>query len=126
MNAIRTAAVIALSALALGTQAAQAEPATRRAQVQAELAQYKASGQYTIGEQAYPVANLGGASLSRAQVSAELAQAKAAGLSSTGEQAYPVALPGVSAAPTRAQVRAELLQARADGLIPVGEQENIH
>ena len=61
-----------------------------RAQVQADLAQAKANGTYTFGENDYPpVQATSAASLSRDQVRAELAEAKANGTYTFGELDYP-------------------------------------
>lgn len=95
-----------------------------RAQVRAELAQAKAVGQVTYGEQEYPVFPPSSASgKTREQVRAELAQAKAAGQVTYGEQEYPVMPPSPGPGKTRAQVRAELAQANAEGQVTHGEQD---
>jgi len=95
-----------------------------RAQVRAELAEAKAAGQVTYGEQAYPVTLPSSApGKTREQIRAELAQAKAAGQVTYGEQEYPTISPSPEPTKTRAQVRAELAQAKAEGLVTYGEQD---
>jgi len=106
MKTLATALMLSLGLLSAGAQAApNAEPnnlpyqgvygqtdanAPTRAQVQAELAQAKANGQYTFGELQYPAAQTGStAAPSRDQVKAELAQAKASGQYTFGELDYP-------------------------------------
>lgn len=117
MKSFATAALLSLSVMA-GAQAADTTPT--RAQVQAELEQAKASGQYTFGEEGYPVIVSHGASLSSAQVQEELAQARNAGQMASSEQAYPPVAAVSAATPDRAHVRAELEQARDAGLVTFG------
>lgn len=75
-------------------QADQDAPA--RAQVVADLAQAKANGLVTYGEEDYPAQIASHSTKSRAQVVAELAQAKQAGLVTYGEEDYPVQATGAS------------------------------
>jgi len=64
--------------------------APTRAQIAAELAQAKANGTYTFGENDYPpVQASNGAGKTRAEVKAELAQAKANGTYTFGDLDYP-------------------------------------
>ena len=90
MKSLATALMLSMSVLAAGAQAAEADQGPTRAQVQAELQQAKADGQYTFGELAYPpkpVATTAGKS--RDQVRDELAQAEASGNYTFGELDYP-------------------------------------
>jgi len=64
--------------------------APTRAQVIAELAEAKAAGLVTYGEEEYPVQQAATTSKSRDQVVAELAEAKANGEYSFGELDYPI------------------------------------
>lgn len=83
------ATALMLSVTLVGASAAYADGMTRD-QVNAELQQAKADGQYTFGELAYPpkpVATAAGKS--RDDVRAELAQAKASGNYTFGELDYP-------------------------------------
>ncbi|AZY47783.1 DUF4148 domain-containing protein [Bordetella avium] len=117
MKLLATAVVLSLGVMA-GAQAADIEPT--RAQVQAELAQAKASGQYTFGEEAYPAAIVQHGELSSAQVRQELAQAEQAGLVTTADGDYPPAAQAGDSTLTRAQVRADLAHAKAEGLVTYG------
>ncbi|CAM4098854.1 DUF4148 domain-containing protein [Bordetella pseudohinzii] len=117
MKSLATAAMLSMAVMA-GAQAADVEPS--RAQVQAELAQAKASGQYTFGEQAYPAAFAQTATLSSAQVRDELAQAQHAGLVTTANLDYPPVAATVDSHVSRAQVRSDLAQAKADGIVTFG------
>ena len=107
MKTLTTALLVSMSVLSAGAYAASPniEPnnvpfqgvygqvdanAPTRAQVAADLAQAKANGQYTFGEEDYPAAvatNTSGKS--REQVRAELAQAKANGQYTFGDLDYP-------------------------------------
>lgn len=107
MQTLTTALLVSISLLSAGAYAASPniEPnnvpfqgvygqtdanTPTRAQVSAELAQAKANGQYTFGEEDYPAAVAGSTSgKSREQVRAELAQAKANGQYTFGELDYP-------------------------------------
>ena len=87
MKSLATAVMLSMAVMA-GAQAAEVEPS--RAQVQAELAQAKASGQYTFGENDYPpAAAVSTSGKTRQQVKDELAQAKANGDYTFGDLDYP-------------------------------------
>src|SRR5690606_31676047 len=88
MKTLTTAILLSLG-LSAGAYAADTQPPLTRAQVQAELAQAKASGEYSFGELDYPAVQAQASHLTRAQVQAELAQAKASGEYSFGELDYP-------------------------------------
>lgn len=89
MKTLATAVMLSMT-MATGAQAADLGAEPTRAQVQAELVQAKANGQYTFGELEYPAAQTGStAAPSRDQVKAELAQAKASGQYTFGELDYP-------------------------------------
>lgn len=136
MKTLATALMLSLGLLSAGAQAApNAEPnnlpyqgvygqtdanAPTRAQVQAELAQAKANGQYTFGEQDYPAAITQGSALSAAEVRDDLAQAKAAGEVTFGNLDYPPQASNVNSSMTRAQVQADLAQAKNDGVVTFG------
>lgn len=67
-----------------------AAPAAKSSdQVAAELAQSKANGQYTFGEEDYPPRIAGSQTETRAQVEQELQQAEAAGIMASDEEDYP-------------------------------------
>ena len=138
-NSITSAALMLLSSVAFAQQASAPSSASAgltRAEVMAELARAKASGEFTIyGEaQAEPIVSraagalgrpFAGPGLTRAEVMAELARAKASGeftiygeaqaepiaSRAAGAQGRPFAEPGL----TRAEVKAELARARASG-----------
>ncbi|WMD20427.1 DUF4148 domain-containing protein [Achromobacter seleniivolatilans] len=59
------------------------------AQVAAELAQAKANGQYTFGQEDYPPPIASNQSESRAQVQQELQQAEAQGQMASDQEDYP-------------------------------------
>ncbi|OZI70714.1 DUF4148 domain-containing protein [Bordetella genomosp. 12] len=103
MKTLTSAVLVSLAVLSTGAYASQniepndvpfqgvysqADSATTRAQVAADLQQAKASGQYTFGELDYPAVQASAPSLTRAQVKAELAQAKTNGQYSFGELDY--------------------------------------
>src|SRR3546814_1521147 len=89
MKTLATAILLSLG-VAAGAQAADMNSQSlTRAQVQAELAQAKANGQYTFGELDYPAVAEQTSTVTRAQVQDELAQARAAGLVTYGEEQYP-------------------------------------
>ncbi|CAM4102989.1 DUF4148 domain-containing protein [Bordetella muralis] len=107
MKTLTSALLVSMSLLSAGAYAASPniEPnnvpfqgvygqvdanAPTRAQVVADLAQAKAAGLVTYGEQEYPVAIASHSNKSRGQVVAELAQAKANGEYSFGDLDYPV------------------------------------
>lgn len=122
MKTLATAILLSLG-VAAGAQAADTntQPLTR-AQVQAELAQAKATGQYSFGDLDYPpTVAAQGPSLSRAEVQAQLAQAKAAGLVTYGEEDYPATVADNGSHLTRAQVQAELAEAKASGNYSFGD-----
>ena len=89
MKTLATALMLSMSVLAAGAQAAEADQGPTRAQVQAELQQAKASGQYTFGEEGYPAAIAPKSTLTSQQVQAELQQAKNAGEVTFGNLDYP-------------------------------------
>lgn len=107
MKTLATSLVLSMSLLSAGAYAASPniEPnnvpfqgvygqvdadAPTRAQVQADLAQAKAAGLVTYGEQDYPAVQVAAAAgKTREQVKAELAQAKANGQYTFGELDYP-------------------------------------
>ncbi len=120
MKTLTTAFVLSLSVLAAGAQAAGVDQGPTRAQVQAELQQAKATGQYAFGEQDYPVAVAQTSSLTSQQVFEQLQQARAAGLVTTANLDYPPVVATPVAGKTRAQVQAELAQARLAGLVTFG------
>lgn len=65
-------------------------PAAKSAsQVGAELAQAKANGQYTFGQEDYPPPAASGPSESRAQVEQELRQAQTQGQMASDQEDYP-------------------------------------
>ncbi len=67
-----------------------AAPAAKTAdQVSAELAQAKANGQYTFGEEDYPPPVMSHQSETRAQVDQELRQAQIQGQMASDEEDYP-------------------------------------
>ena len=107
MKTLTSALLVSMSLLSAGAYAASPniEPnnvpfqgvygqvdanAPTRAQVVADLAQAKAAGLVTYGEQEYPVEVAFHSDKSRDQVVAELAQAKANGEYSFGDLDYPV------------------------------------
>ena len=107
MKTLTSALLVSMSLLSAGAYAASPniEPnnvpfqgvygqvdanAPTRAQVVAELAQAKAAGLVTYGEEEYPVEIASHSDKSRDQVVAELAQAKANGEYSFGELDYPI------------------------------------
>ncbi|OZI56862.1 DUF4148 domain-containing protein [Bordetella genomosp. 4] len=107
MKTITSALLVSMSLLSAGAYAASPniEPnnvpfqgvygqvdanAPTRAQVMADLAQAKAAGLVTYGEEEYPAQVAVHSDKSRDQVVAELAQAKANGEYSFGELDYPV------------------------------------
>ncbi|OZI52631.1 DUF4148 domain-containing protein [Bordetella genomosp. 4] len=107
MKTLTSALLVSMSLLSAGAYAASPniEPnnvpfqgvygqvdanAPTRAQVVADLAQAKAAGLVTYGEQEYPVEIANHSNKSHDQVVAELAQAKANGQYSFGELDYPV------------------------------------
>ncbi|CAB3884906.1 MULTISPECIES: DUF4148 domain-containing protein [Achromobacter] len=121
MKTLATALMLSMSVLAAGAQAAEADQGPTRAQVQAELQQAKASGQYTFGEEGYPAAIAPKSTLTSQQVQAELQQAKNAGEVTFGNLDYPpVAAAEQATSLTRAQVRTELAQAKSEGLVTFG------
>src|SRR3546814_8669513 len=67
MKTIATAILLSLG-VAAGAQAADSSQPLTRAQVQAELAQAKANGQYSFGELDYPATVAPASNVSRAQV----------------------------------------------------------
>jgi len=107
MKTLATALLVSMGLLSAGAYAASPniEPnnvpfqgvygqvdanAPTRAQVQAELAQAKAAGLVTFGEQDYPAVQVStAAGKTREQVKAELAEAKANGQYTFGELDYP-------------------------------------
>jgi len=107
MKTLTSALLVSMSLLSAGAYAASPniEPnnvpfqgvygqvdqnAPTRAQVVADLAQAKAAGLVTYGEEEYPVETASNSNKSRDQVVAELAQAKANGEYSFGELDYPI------------------------------------
>ncbi|MBB1596383.1 DUF4148 domain-containing protein [Achromobacter sp. UMC46] len=68
-----------------------APTAKTSAQVAAELAEAKADGQYTFGQEDYPPAVASGRSESRAQVEQELQQAQIQGQMASDQEDYPPA-----------------------------------
>ncbi|CAM4081584.1 DUF4148 domain-containing protein [Bordetella muralis] len=107
MKTLTSALLVSMSLLSAGAYAASPniEPnnvpfqgvygqvdanAPTRAQVVADLAQAKAAGLVTYGEQEYPVAIANHSNKNRDQVVAELAQAKANGEYSFGDLDYPI------------------------------------
>src|SRR3546814_1389106 len=114
MKTIATAILLSLG-VAAGAQAADSSQPLTRAQVQAELAQAKANGQYSFGELDYPATVAPASNVSRAQVQDELAQAKAAGLVTYGEEQYPPQAADPGSHLTRAPVQAEMAKAKAAG-----------
>ncbi|SIT20721.1 DUF4148 domain-containing protein [Achromobacter sp. MFA1 R4] len=124
MKTLATALMLSMSVLAAGAQAAEADQGPTRAQVQAELQQAKASGQYTFGEEGYPAPIVQKSSLSSQQVQADLAQAKNAGQVTFGNLDYPpVAASATATSLTRAQVESQLAQAKAEGLVTFGNMD---
>lgn len=105
----------ALAFTAFGAQAADHGTTKSRAEVVAELAQAKATGQYTFSEEAYPAPLPQRTELSRAQVESELAQSKADGEYTFGTLDYPPTFDRVGSNKSRDQVRAELAEAKATG-----------
>ena len=114
------ATALMLSVTLVGASAAYADGMTRD-QVNAELQQAKASGQYTFGELDYPPAIQQRSEKSVDQVQAELQQAKADGQYTFGELAYPPKPVAATAGKSRDQVRDELAQAKASGNYTFGE-----
>ncbi len=124
MKTLATALMLSMSVLAAGAQAAEADQAPTRAQVQAELQQAKVSGQYTFGEEGYPAPIAQHSSLTSQQVQADLAQAKNAGQVTFGNMDYPPVAASASASSlTRAQVESQLAQAKAEGLVTFGNMD---
>ncbi|WP_459616181.1 DUF4148 domain-containing protein [Bordetella sp. 2513F-2] len=119
MKTLVTATALSLSMLA-GAQAADLGQEPTRAQVQAELAQAKANGQYMVGEEGYPFLPAATSSATVDQVRAELAQAKAAGLVTYGNLDYPPQAAIPASHVSRAQVQAELQSAKEQGLVTYG------
>ncbi|AMG86714.2 MULTISPECIES: DUF4148 domain-containing protein [Bordetella] len=119
MKTLATAVMLSMT-MAAGAQAADLGAEPTRAQVQAELVQAKANGQYTFGEQDYPAAITQGSALSAAEVRDDLAQAKAAGEVTFGNLDYPPQASNVNSSMTRAQVQADLAQAKNDGVVTFG------
>ncbi|OZI54894.1 DUF4148 domain-containing protein [Bordetella genomosp. 5] len=119
MKTLATAVVLSMSLMA-GAQAADLSQEPTRAQVQAELAQAKAQGQYTFGEEAYPAALPQTQALSSQDVAQQLAQAKAEGEVTFGNLDYPPQAAVSGPSETRAQVKADLAQAKADGTVTFG------
>lgn len=69
-----------------------AAPASKTSeQVASELAQAKANGQYSFGQEDYPPAIMSNQSESRAQVEQELQQAEAQGQMASDQEDYPPA-----------------------------------
>lgn len=115
MKAILGTAMISLSLLAAGAQAATSDVATSRAQVVAELQQARSAGLLSQHEaDPYPVPVAVTSHKNRAEVLAELAQARSAGQLSLHEaDPYPSPAAGADPVASRAQVLAELAQYQA-------------
>jgi hypothetical protein len=111
---IASAVLASFAFISTGAQAAGTGQAKTRAEVVSELAQAKATGDYTFGDLAYPAPIRQETALSRQDVEAALQVAKADGEVTFGNLDYPPQA-AVATAKTRAQVQAELKEAKADG-----------
>ncbi|WP_251864276.1 DUF4148 domain-containing protein [Achromobacter sp. Marseille-Q4962] len=120
MKTLATALMLSMSVLAAGAQAAETDQGPSRAQIQAELQQAKASGQYTFGEEGYPAAIPAQSTLSAQDVQTEMAQAKLAGEVTFGNLDYPPVAQAESTSVSRADVQAQLAQAKDEGVVTFG------
>ena len=120
MKTLATALMLSMSVLAAGAQAAGADQGPSRAQVQAELQQAKASGQYTFGEEGYPAAIPAKSTLSAQDVQTEMAQARLAGEVTFGNLDYPPVAQAEATSVSRSEVQSQLAQAKADGIVTFG------
>ncbi|GGC94507.1 DUF4148 domain-containing protein [Undibacterium terreum] len=103
---------VAATLIAAGTSAFAADTGKTRAEVQAELAQARATPGYIVGGSEYiAFTNTRSASTkTRAEVQAELAQARSEGVLNVRDAEYPVPA-AVQTARSRADVKAEAVQA---------------
>lgn len=101
----------AIALVAAGTSAAfAADTGKTRAEVQAELAQARATAGYQVGGAEYQFFTNTPSTRTRAEVQAELSQARTDGSLAAREADYPV-VATAAATRTRAEVRAEAIQA---------------